>query len=159
LGTGVRIESGTPINDLRAHPVYQNGGEIPIGGRGALGRTATLGEGDIHAEYMVKLSEKHSLHFGADLFNVANQKTQLRVDQLHGASLGTPNFDFKHPRGNGNIGVPPAFQRPFNARLNVKWCSESSVVGLGRANAPSRFSLDIELFNETESEPFLTCIV
>ena len=121
LGTGVRIESGTPINDLRAHPVYQNGGEIPVGGRGALGRTATLGEGDIHAEYMVKLSEKHSLHFGADLFNVANQKTQLRVDQLHDASLGTPNFDFKHPRGNGNIGVPPAFQRPFNARLNVKW--------------------------------------
>jgi len=53
LGTGVRIESGIPVNDLRAHPVYQNGGEIPVGGRGALGRTSTLGEGDIHTEYMV----------------------------------------------------------------------------------------------------------
>jgi hypothetical protein len=121
LGTGVRIESGVPVNDLRAHPVYQNGGEIPVGGRGALGRTSTLGEGDIHTEYMVRLGERHSLQFGADLFNVANQKTQLRVDQFHDASLGTPNFDFKLPRGSGNIGVAPAFQRPFNARLNVKW--------------------------------------
>jgi hypothetical protein len=121
LGTGVRIETGTPINDLRAHPVYQNGGEIPVGGRGALGRTATMGEGDMHAEYMIKLGEKHSLRLGADLFNIANQKTQLRVDQLQDASLGTPNFDFLHPRGSGNIGIPPAFQRPFNARLSVRW--------------------------------------
>ena len=121
LGTGIRIESGTPINDLRAHPVYQNGGEIPVGGRGVLGRTATMGEGDVHAEYIVKLGERHSVQFGADLFNVANQKTQLRVDQFHDASLGTPNLDFKLPRGSGNIGIPPAFQRPFNARLNVKW--------------------------------------
>ena len=121
LGTGIRIETGTPINDLRAHPVYQNGGEIPIGGRGALGRTSTMGEGDVHAEYTVKVGEKQSVHFGADLFNVANQKTQLRIDQLQDASLGTPNFDFLKPRGNGNIGIPPAYQRPFNARLLVKW--------------------------------------
>jgi hypothetical protein len=121
LGTGIRIETGTPINDLRAHPVYQNGGEIPIGGRGALGRTSTMGEGDVHAEYTVKVGEKQSVHFGADLFNVANQKTQLRIDQLQDASLGTPNFDFLRPRGSGNIGIPPAYQRPFNARLLVKW--------------------------------------
>src|SRR5438445_3178253 len=51
LGTGIRIETGVPLNDLRAHPVYQNGGEVPFGGRGALGRTPTTGEGDLHAEY------------------------------------------------------------------------------------------------------------
>jgi hypothetical protein len=121
LGTGVRIETGTPINDLRAHPVYQNGGEVPIGGRGSLGRTATVGEGDLHTDYMVKMGESNSLHFGADLFNIANQKTQLRVDQFQDAGLGTPNFDFLHPVGSGNIGVPPAYQRPFNARLFVRW--------------------------------------
>jgi hypothetical protein len=121
LGTGVRIETGNPINDLRAHPVYQNGGEVPIGGRGARGRTPTAGYGDVHTDYMVKLGERHSLHLGADLFNIANQKTQLRVDQFQDASLGTPNFDFLKPVGSGNIGVPPAYQRPFNARLFVRW--------------------------------------
>jgi hypothetical protein len=52
---------------------------------------------------------------------VANQKTQLRVDQFHDASLGTANFDFKRPVGTGSLGVSPAYQRPFNARLMVKW--------------------------------------
>jgi len=121
LGSAVRIETGTPINDLRAHPVYQNGGEIPFGGRGSLGRTPAMGEGDLHAEYKVKVGEKQAIQFGADLFNLVNQKTQLRIDQFQDASLGTPNFDFKHPVGNGNLGVPPAYQRPFNARLFAKW--------------------------------------
>lgn len=121
LGTSVRIETGVPINDLRAHPVYQNGGEVPFGGRGALGRTPATGEGDLHAEYKLKLTEKQTLQFGADLFNLVNQQTQLRVDQFQDASLGTPNFDFKKPVGSGVLGVPPAYQRPFNARLFAKW--------------------------------------
>ena len=121
LGTSVRIETGVPLNDLRAHPVYQNGGEIPFGGRGALGRTPATGEGDLHAEYTWKLGETQAVHFGSDLFNIANQKTQLRVDQFQDASLNNPNFDFKRPVGSGNLGVPPAYQRPFNARLFVKW--------------------------------------
>ncbi len=121
LGTSVRIETGVPINDLRAHPVYQNGGEVPFGGRGALGRTPATGEGDLHAEYKLKLTEKQTLQFGADLFNLVNQQTQLRVDQFQDASLGTPNFDFKKPVGSGALGVPPAYQRPFNARLFAKW--------------------------------------
>jgi carboxypeptidase family protein len=121
LGTGIRIETGTPLNDLRAHPVYANAGEVPFGGRGALGRLPTTGEGDIHADYAWKLTEKQRLHFGADLFNVANQKTLTREDQFQDASLGVPNFDFKHPRGSGNIGIPPAYQRPFYGRLMVRW--------------------------------------
>ena len=121
LGTGVRIESGVPINDLRAHPVYQNAGEVPFGGRGSLGRTPTAGYGDVHADYSHKVGERSTLHFGADLFNVVNQKTQLRLDQFQDAELNVPNADFKAPVGNGNIGIPPAYQRPFNARLFAKW--------------------------------------
>ena len=121
LGTSIRIQTGVPLNDLRAHPVYQNAGEVPFGGRGALGRTPTTGEGDLHAEYTLKVGEKQSLHFGADLFNIANQTTQLRVDQFQDASLNNPNYDFKRPVGNGSLGVSPAYQRPFNARLLVKW--------------------------------------
>jgi hypothetical protein len=121
LGTSVRIESGVPINDLKAHPVYLNAGEIPVGGRGALGRTSTAGYGDIHTDYLIKLGERQNLHFGADLFNVANQKTQLRIDQNEDRSFGVPNADFLKPVGSGNIGVQPGFQRPFYARLNVRW--------------------------------------
>ena len=43
LGTGVNIQTGTPITELAAHPVYLNSSEIPIGGRGALGNTPTTG--------------------------------------------------------------------------------------------------------------------
>jgi Carboxypeptidase regulatory-like domain len=121
VGTGVRIETGVPINDLRAHPVYQNAGEIPVGGRGALGRLPTVGEGDLHFDYKLKMTEKQSLQFGADLFNVSNQQTQERIDQNQDRSYGIPNSDFLLPVGNGNIGVQPGFQRPFYARLNVKW--------------------------------------
>jgi hypothetical protein len=121
LGSSVRIETGVPINDLRAHPVYQNAGEVPFGGRGSLGRTPATGEGDLHTEYKLKIGEKQALQFGADLFNIANQQTQLRIDQFQDASLGTPNFDFKKPVGSGVLGVPPAYQRPFNARLFAKW--------------------------------------
>ena len=121
LGTSVRIVTGVPINDLRAHPVYQNAGEIPFGGRGALGRTPSTGEGDLHAEYTWKLGESQAIHFGSDMFNIANQKTQLRVDQFQDASLNNPNLDFLHPVGSGNIGVSTAYQRPFNARVFVKW--------------------------------------
>jgi carboxypeptidase family protein len=121
LGTGVRIETGVPINDLRAHPVYQNAGEVPFGGRGALGRTPTAGYGDVHADYSHKVGERSTLHFGADLFNVANQKTLLRIDNFQDASLNVPNADFLKPVGNGNVGISPAYQRPFNARLFAKW--------------------------------------
>jgi hypothetical protein len=121
VGASVRIQTGIPINDLRAHPVYLNAGEIPVGGRGSLGRTNTTGEGDLHFEYLLKTGEKSALHLGADLFNVANQKTQLRIDQQQDRSFGVPNADFLRPVGSGNIGIPLGFQRPFNARLNVSW--------------------------------------
>jgi hypothetical protein len=122
VGTGVRIESGIPINDLKAHPVYLNPGEIPVGFRGKLGRTDWDGQADVHTEYALKLNEKHALHFGADLFNITNQKTQLRVDQNEDRSFGVANADFLKPT-QGNVGFSPglAFQAPFHARLFAKW--------------------------------------
>jgi len=121
LGTGVRIESGVPANDLKAHPVYLNAGEIPVGGRGSLGRIGSNGQADIHADYFIKTGEQARLHFGADLFNITNRKDQLRIDQNEDRSFGVPNVDFKRPTGNGNIGVPLGFQRPFYGRLFVRW--------------------------------------
>jgi len=37
VGIGIHSESGLPISELLAHPVYGNAGEIPVGGRGKLG--------------------------------------------------------------------------------------------------------------------------
>jgi hypothetical protein len=122
LGTGVRVESGVPINDLKAHPAYQNAGEIPVGRRGLLGRTSTDGQADIHADYALKVAENQRLRFGADLFNITNQKTQLRVDQNEDRQFGVANADFQKPT-QGNLGFSPVlgFQRPFYARVFVKW--------------------------------------
>jgi hypothetical protein len=121
IGTGVRVESGVPANDLKAHPVYLNAGEIPSGGRGSLGRIGNSGQADIHTDYFFKTSEQTRLHFGADLFNITNQRNQLRIDQNEDRSFGVPNVDFKKPVGSGNIGVPLGFQRPFYGRLFIRW--------------------------------------
>ncbi len=121
VGTGVRIETGVPINDLKAHPAYQNQGEIPVGGRGSLGRIATDGQADLHLDYLVKVGERNRVHFGADLFNITNQRTLLRIDQNEDRSFGVPNFDFKNPLGTGTLGAQLAYQRPFYGRLMIKW--------------------------------------
>ncbi len=121
LGTAVRVESGIPVNDLRAHPAYQNAGEVPVGGRGSLGRTPSDGQADVHAEYLLKLNEKHALHFGADLFNITNQKTKLRVDQNQDRSYLVANADFLKPSQGTGLNPALAFQRPFYGRLFVRW--------------------------------------
>ena len=121
LGTGVRVEQGVPINDLRAHPAYQNAGEIPVGGRGVLGRTPTSGQADIHADYALKLTERQRLHFGADLFNITNQRELLRIDQNEDRSYLVKNADYLKPTQGTGLLVSPGFQRPFYARMFLRW--------------------------------------
>jgi Carboxypeptidase regulatory-like domain len=121
LGSGVRVSGGTPVSDFRAHPAYQNAGEIPQGGRGALGRTPFNGQADVHAEYVVKFREKHNLHFGADLFNITNQKTLLRINQNQDLSYLVTNVDFKKPAQGTGLNPNLGYQSPFRARLFVKW--------------------------------------
>ncbi len=119
LGTGINIQSGVPLNDLKAHPVYLNAGEVPVGGRGALGRSNVTGQVDFHAEYAHSLTEKTRLRFGADLFNIANSKTQLFINQNEDVQFGIPNQDFQKPASYSTR--DGAFQRPFYGRLMVKF--------------------------------------
>ncbi len=116
LGTGLNVQSGTPINDLKAHPAYLNSGEIPVNGRGSLGRLPTTGQVDIHADYAFNVTEKSKLRFGIDMFNLVNMKRQTNIDQNEDRSFGVPNVDFKH-----TVGTYTGFQRPFYARLMAKW--------------------------------------
>jgi hypothetical protein len=120
IGSGVRVQSGFPLSELAAHPVYQNAGEIPIGGRGALGRSAVTTGVDFNLAYVAPISEKQRLGFGIDLFNVGNRRTLLLFDQTRDVAFGTPNVDFKKPGDSVSL-LDASFQRPFYARFNVRW--------------------------------------
>jgi hypothetical protein len=124
LGTGIRIQSGTPISQFADHPVYTNSGEVPIGGRGVLGRNPVAGQLDLQADYPWKISEHQTLRFSAALFNISNSKPVLFVDQNRDLSGGTAfsNPDFLKPgNSNSQIGLLTGYQEPFRARFSLKW--------------------------------------
>ena len=86
-----------------------------------MGRTPTNGQADVHADYALKLNEKHSLHFGADFFNITNQKTLQRIDQFQDRSFQVLNADFQKPTQGTGLNPLSGFQEPFSARLFAKW--------------------------------------
>jgi len=134
MGTSVHFQTGVPINNLYAHPAYANAGEIPFcadnttnctSARGALGREKDFGQVDLHMDYPIRITEGTRVRLGADLFNLANSKTLLRVDQNNQRTVGVPNVDFTKPLGNGPSAVDgnanPGYLRPFYARFSVKF--------------------------------------
>jgi hypothetical protein len=132
MGTSVHFQTGIPINNLYAHPVYANAGEIPFcadettncpSARGSLGREKNWGAVDVHADYPIKLTEKTRIRLGADLFNIANNRTQLRVNEQKQLTVGLLNADFGKPTQslqNANT-VNPGYQRPFYARFSARF--------------------------------------
>jgi hypothetical protein len=82
------------------------------------------GSVDAHIEYAHPLTEKFRFHVGADLFNIANSKTQLIINQSEDVTFGQSNPDFKKPTNVvgpfGYQGRDSGFQRPFYARMMVK---------------------------------------
>jgi hypothetical protein len=129
LGTSVHYQTGVPINNLFAHPVYLNAGEIPFcadntttctSARGSLGYTQAFGSVDLHADYPIRITERSRVRVGADLFNITNNQRLLRVDQNAQRTVGVPNADFSKPNGDGTS-LQPAFQRPFYARFMVRY--------------------------------------
>jgi hypothetical protein len=118
FGLSWSIRSGTPLTALAAHPAYQNAGEIPIAGRGNLGRTDVTFPLDLHAGYTHKMGERMRLKFVADLFNVGNQTRLLYINTWTQLNGGTTNPDYLKP-GTNVFAYP--YQTPFNARLAVKF--------------------------------------
>ena len=111
-GIGLRGSSGIPISQLGAHPVYDNAGEIPIGGRGTVGTTASNYQLDLHADYPLQLGEKYRIKFTFDTFNVTNSRSLTAVDQDIALSYGTPDVDYLKPE---------AFQRAFYGRGSIRF--------------------------------------
>jgi hypothetical protein len=132
VGTSVHYQTGIPINNLFAHPVYTNAGEIPFcadnttnctSARGSEGRTSNWGSVDFHADYPIRITERARLRIGADLFNITDMRTLLNVNQQQQISLGLPNADFLKPTQslqNANT-VNPGYQRPFYARFSARF--------------------------------------
>jgi hypothetical protein len=134
MGTSVHLQTGAPINNLFAHPVYLNSGEIPFcadsttnctSARGALGREKDFGTVDAHLDYPFKVTENSRLKIGVDLFNLTNNRTLLRVTQSAQRTVGVPDADFLKPTGIGPSAVTgntnPGYLRPFNARFSVRY--------------------------------------
>ncbi len=116
LGFNAHFETGLPINSLDPHPVYLNAGEVPVGGRGALGRTPSYSRFDVHADYSWGITEKTKLKIIGDFFNVFNSQRVRRVDDFKAldfvAGQNPPNPDFLKPR---------AYYLPFNLRLGLRF--------------------------------------
>ncbi|MBZ5538366.1 MAG: carboxypeptidase regulatory-like domain-containing protein [Acidobacteriia bacterium] len=97
LGVGFHIESGLPMSNLAAHPAYLNSGEVPLGGRGSLGRTPTDFRIDLHADYPFKITERVRFTVIGDIFNLTNSQTLRTIQQNSESTLGQANPDFKQP--------------------------------------------------------------
>jgi hypothetical protein len=118
FGTGFRGQSGVPLSLLGDHPIYLNQGEVPIGGRGAAGRTPSSLQLDLHSDYPVRLGEKKLLKFAMDMFNVTNSQFQtgrVQYTQTPAGGVGVP------PPLNADYGRPTSFQGPFYARGSVRF--------------------------------------
>ncbi len=96
-GLGIHMETGIPISEFLAHPVYLNAGEIPVGGRGKLGRTPSSAQLDLHFDYPWKISERTRMTFVANLFNVTNSQKIRTINQFRESTAGQLNPDFTKP--------------------------------------------------------------
>jgi hypothetical protein len=120
VGAGLRMESGLPISEFLPHPVYANAGEIPVGGRGKLGRTPFFTSLDLHADYPWQINERAKISFIADFFNVTNSRKVLLPDQFRQLDLGANNPDFLQPQINLTT-LNQGFRLPFNMRLGLRF--------------------------------------
>ena len=123
LGLNFHFETGLPISRFDPHPVYLNVGELPVGGRGSVGRTPNYGRFDVHTDYAWSLSETKRVKFIADFFNVFNSQKLRRPDEnaaldFVGGGGNPPNPDFLKP---APLPQTTGYYLPFNMRLGIRF--------------------------------------
>jgi carboxypeptidase family protein/TonB-dependent receptor-like protein len=112
LGANLNVESGIPWTTLAAQQAYGNPGEVPIFGRGDLGRSPTVGTIDAHLEYPVRLGEGKQLKLQFDAFNIANTKRVIQTTQEVDLAFQQLNADFTNK-------IPLSFVPPFSSRAAI----------------------------------------
>jgi hypothetical protein len=121
VGTGLRGQSGVPLSLLGDHPNYNNQGEVPIGGRGAAGRTSSSMQLDLRSEYALPIHDTKVLKLSLNAFNVTNsQYTLAKVQYTQQPALGPPVVG-STPTLNVDYGKPTAFQTPFYAQGTIRF--------------------------------------
>ncbi|MFP5277282.1 MAG: carboxypeptidase regulatory-like domain-containing protein [Acidobacteriota bacterium] len=120
-GLGLRGQSGIPLSYLGDHPAYWNQGEVPIGGRGAAGRSPAAVQLDLKGEYSIPLwKEGRVLKLALDAMNVTNsQPISSKVQYTQQPATGYPVIG-NTPNLNRDYGRPTAFQGPFYARGTIR---------------------------------------
>ncbi len=125
LGLGFQSLSGLPISELDVHPAYLNAGEIPIGGRGAFGRTPWQNYVNLHTDYRIPLkTENFRIKVAADMFNLFDRQTTIAVDQniaLGGATELTCETNKNAGLCNLDFLKATAYHRPFYARFSLRF--------------------------------------
>jgi hypothetical protein len=126
LSLGLELESGAPLTALAAHPVYDDGGEIPLTPRGAgfqtsngfQTRTPWTRPVNAGASYNVKVGARNLLLI-ADAFNVFNTQTVLDYNSFSELQFGVPNADFGLAGGSGVVSGQQ-FVTPRQFRVGVR---------------------------------------
>jgi hypothetical protein len=119
LGAGLHMESGVPVSEYLAQPVYANAGEVPVGGRGSQGRTPFYTRLDLHADYAWRLTERWKFTLVGDFFNVTNNRAIRLYDQFRESQAGQSNPDFLQPFAT-TTQLSLGYHTPFNMRLGLK---------------------------------------
>lgn len=119
LGAGLHMESGVPVSEYLAQPVYANAGEVPINGRGSKGRTPFFTRLDLHADYPWQLTEGVKLTLMGDFFNVTNNQPVRLYDQFRESQAGQLNPDFLQPFAATTL-LRLGYHAPFNMRVGLK---------------------------------------
>ena len=117
-GIGLRGQSGQPMSYLGDHPIYLSQGEVPVGARGAYGRTPASMQLDTHVDYPISFREKYSVKLAFDAFNVTNSQfitSKVQYLAQPAAQVGVA------PVANTDFGRPAAFQGPFYARGSIRF--------------------------------------
>jgi len=120
-GLGFRGQSGVPLSLLGDHPGYLNQGEVPIGGRGAAGRTPSTVQLDLKGEYALPIHESKVLKMGIDMFNVTNSQYITGKVQYTQQPASGYMVVGSTPQLNADYGRPTNFQGPFYARGTIRF--------------------------------------
>jgi hypothetical protein len=110
VGTWIHALSGTPLSAYESHPIYQNPGEVPVGGRGTIGTTPVNFYDDANISDSFNFLEKYTVKVGFDGFNIFNSQPIITKNQNLDTAPGVINADY---------GKPASFVTAFHARFNV----------------------------------------
>jgi len=126
LSVGLDVQSGAPLTALAAHPVYDDGGEIPLTIRGAGFQTSNGFQTRTPWTKPVSAGVSYNLKAGgrnlllvADVFNVFNTQTILEYDTFSDLRFGVPNADFGLAGVSGVV-AGQQFLTPRQFRVGVR---------------------------------------